>query len=197
MTDNTGRFYDFTAAEKTKLLRREKKRTDLQIKLARQKKGSRRRAKTKRKIAATYARDRRLRTAVAHRISNHLVVQAVERGCAAIGFEDLRLGNMTRRPGLNAIHCSRSITCPMEVRPKAALTEPSWAATWEESKHLQYKCRRPGLMFVQVDPAGTSLQCTACQHKDPRNRLSQADFCCVRCGHQEHADLAWRDQCPD
>jgi len=36
-------------------------------------------------------------TAVAHRISNHLVVQAVERGCAAIGFEDLRLANMTKR----------------------------------------------------------------------------------------------------
>jgi putative transposase len=96
VTDNTGRCYDFIPAEKTKLLRRDKKRTDLQIKLARQKKGSRRRSKTKKQTATTYARDS-LRTAVAHRISNHLVVQAVERGCAAIGFEDLRLGNMAQR----------------------------------------------------------------------------------------------------
>ena len=70
VTDNTGRFYDFTDTEKTKLVRREKKRTKLQVQLARQKKGSKRREKTKRKIVASHARDRRLRTAVAHRISN-------------------------------------------------------------------------------------------------------------------------------
>jgi hypothetical protein len=110
MTDDTGRFYDFTPAEKTKLLRREKKRTDFQIKLARQKKGSRRRWKTKKQIGTAYARDRHLRTAVAHRISNHLVVQAVERGCVAIGFEDLCLGNMTQRHRCQQAWCWKDKT---------------------------------------------------------------------------------------
>ena len=50
------------------------------------------------------------------------------------------------------------------------------------------KSSRAGLMFVAVEPAGTSTECTACHHKDARNRVSQADFCCVRCGHREHAD---------
>ena len=36
VTDSTGRFYDFTETEKTKLVRRDKKRTDLQVKLTRQ-----------------------------------------------------------------------------------------------------------------------------------------------------------------
>jgi putative transposase len=190
VTDNTGRFYDFTPAEKTKLLRREKKRTDLQIKLARQKKGSRRRSKTKKQIATTYARDRRLRTAVAHRISNHLMVQAVERGCVAIGFEDLRLGNMTRvaRPKPDPLQPQHYL--PNGGAAKSGLNRALLGRNLGRIKAFaDYKCRRLGLQFVQVDPAGTSLQCTACQHQDPRNRLSQADFCCVRCGHQEHADV--------
>jgi putative transposase len=97
VTDNTGRFYDFTPAEKVKLKRREKKRSKLQARLARQKKGSKRRAKTRRWIAITHARDRRLRASVAHRIANHVVDQAIDTGCKAIGVEDLHLDNMTRR----------------------------------------------------------------------------------------------------
>jgi hypothetical protein len=53
----------------------------------------------------------------------------------------------------------------------------------------KYKCGRVGLLFVEVSPAGTSTECPACHHKDPRSRISQADFCCVRCGHREHADV--------
>ena len=190
VTDNTGRFYDFTPAEKTKLVRRDKKRTDLQIKLARQKKSSRRRSKTKKQIATTYARDRRLRTAVAHRISNHVVVQAVERGCAAIGFEDLRLANMTQgaKPKVDPLQPQHYL--PNGGAAKTGLNRVLLGRNLGTIKEfVQYKCRRAGLLFVQVDPAGTSIQCTACQHKDPGNRLSQADFRCVRCGHQEHADV--------
>jgi putative transposase len=190
VTDNTGRFYDFTPAEKTKLLRRDKKRTDLQIKLARQKKGSRRRSKIKKQIATTYARDRRLRTAVAHRISNHVVVQAVERGCAAIGFEDLRLANMTQgaKPKIDPLQPQHYL--PNGGAAKTGLNRALLGRNLGTIKEfVQYKCRRAGLLFVQVDPAETSIQCTACQHKDPGNRLSQADFRCVRCGHQEHADV--------
>src|SRR5262249_48594409 len=96
VTDSTGRFYDFTPAEKAKLERRERKRIKLQARLARQKKGSKRRAKTRRSIAVTHARDRRLRASFAHRIANQVVNHAIESGCKAIALEDLRLGNMTR-----------------------------------------------------------------------------------------------------
>ena len=87
VTDSTGRFYDFTPAEKIKLERRAAKRARLQARLARQKKGSRRRAKTRRSIAVTHVRDRRLRASVAHRIANHVVNQAIEAGCQAIALE--------------------------------------------------------------------------------------------------------------
>ena len=189
VTDNTGRIYDFTEAEKRKLVRRDKKRTDLQVKLTRQRKGSRRRAKTKRKIAATHAKDRRLRTAVAHRISNHLVVQAVERGCAAIGFEDLRLANMTKRANPKRDPLNYDQYLPNQGAAKTGLNRALLGRNLGRIKEFtQYKSRRAGLMFVEVEPAGTSTECTACHHKDARNRLSQADFRCVRCGHREHAD---------
>jgi putative transposase len=54
---------------------------------------------------------------------------------------------------------------------------------------VEYRCRRDGLTFVEVDPAYTSTECTECHHKDKRNRQSQSDFQCVRCGHKEHADV--------
>ena len=189
VTDNTGRFYDFTEAEKRKLVRRDKKRTDLQVKLTRQRKGSRCRAKTKRKIAATHAKDRRLGTAVGHRISNHLVVQAVERGCAAIGFEDLRLANMTKRanPKRDPLNLDRYL--PNQGAAKTGLNGALLGRNLGRIKEFtRYKCRRAGLMFVEVEPAGTSTECTACHHKDARNRVSHAAFCCVRCGSREHAD---------
>jgi putative transposase len=54
---------------------------------------------------------------------------------------------------------------------------------------VEYRCRRVGLIFIQVDPAGTSTQCPECHHKDKRSRLSQSDFECARCHHIEHADV--------
>jgi putative transposase len=188
VTDNTGRFYDFTPAEKVKLKRREKKRTKLQIRLARQKKGSKRRAKTRRSIAITHARDRRLRASVAHRIANHVVSQAIHNGCKAIGMEDLRLGNMTRTCTVK--QDNKGSYLPNGQRAKRGLTRSLLGrALGQIKRFVEYRCQRVGLSFIPVDCAGTSIECTECHHKDKRNRLSQADFECVRCHHIEHADV--------
>jgi putative transposase len=188
VTDSTGRFYDFTRAEKVKLNRREKKRTKLQVRLARQKKGSKRRTKTKRSIAITYARDRRLRVSVAHRIANHVVNQAIQAGCKAIGVEDLRLDNMTRT--CKARQDDDGIYLPNGQAAKSGLTRSLLGRGLGQIKtFVEYRCQRVGLIFIQVDPAGTSTECTECHHKDKRNRVSQSDFECVRCHHIEHADV--------
>jgi transposase len=54
---------------------------------------------------------------------------------------------------------------------------------------VEYRCPRAGLLFAGVDPAGTSIECPKCHHKDKRNRISQSDFECVGCHHTEHADV--------
>ena len=175
-------------AEKVKLKRREKRRTKLQVRLGRQKKGSKRRAKTKRSIAMTHTRDRRLRASVAHRIANHVVNQTIGTGCKAIAFEDLRLGNMTRtcRPKQD----DEGVYLPNGQVAKRGLIKSLLGRGLGQIKtFVEYRCPRVGLIFVAVDPAGTNTECTECHHKDKRNRLSQSAFECVRCHHIEHADV--------
>jgi putative transposase len=188
VTDSTGRFYDFTPAEKVKLGRREKKPTKLQVRLARQKKGSRRRAKTRRSIAITHARDKRLRASVAHRIANQVVNQAIKSGCKAIAIENLRLGNMTRtckpKPDDDGIYLSNGQAAKSGLNRSLLGRGLGLIKTF-----VEYRCRRVGLIFIQVYPAGTSTECTKCHHNDKHNRLSQSDFECVRCHHKEHADV--------
>ena len=160
----------------------------MQARLARQKKGSRRRAKTRRSIAVTHVRDRRLRASVAHRIANHVVNQAIGSGCKAIGMEDLRLTNMTRR--CKARQDDDGIYLPNSQAPKSGLNRSLLGRSLGQIKtFVEYRCRRVGLLFIGVDPAGTSTQCPHCHHREKRNRLTQADFECVRCHHIQHADV--------
>jgi IS605 OrfB family transposase len=53
---------------------------------------------------------------------------------------------------------------------------------------LVYKAQRAGIALVFVDSRNTSRTCNRCGYVDKRNRRSQADFSCLRCGHTAHAD---------
>jgi putative transposase len=52
-----------------------------------------------------------------------------------------------------------------------------------------YKAMQAGVPFLLVDPRYTSQTCSRCGFRDKRNRRSQADFSCLKCGHTLHADL--------
>jgi len=54
---------------------------------------------------------------------------------------------------------------------------------------IAYKAAKAGVPVVFVDPANTSRTCPVCGHVDKRNRRSQAEFCCRRCGHAGPADV--------
>ena len=79
------------------------------------------------------------------------------------------------------------------IRARVRLRKPQRAMlhTWAFAQlggFLAYKAKWAGVAFVEVDPAFTSQTCSACGWVDKRNRRSQSDFECRRCGFVGHAD---------
>lgn len=54
---------------------------------------------------------------------------------------------------------------------------------------LERNCEENRVRFTSVNPSYTSQICNFCGHSDRMNRLSQDKFCCVSCGHTDHADI--------
>ena len=54
---------------------------------------------------------------------------------------------------------------------------------------ITYKAELKGVPLVLVDPKNTSRTCPECGYVDKKNRRSQSDFLCIRCGFGQHADI--------
>ena len=52
---------------------------------------------------------------------------------------------------------------------------------------LKYKSLMNGKLVMEVPAHYSSQECSCCGHVDKRNRI-KAKFCCVKCGHEDHAD---------
>lgn len=148
----------------------------LQRHLARQKKGSGRRKRTKLRIAKVRARDGRRRKDAIEKATTDLA-----RRCDFFRIEDLQTSAMTRSAKGSVVEPGKN------VRQKAGLNrsilKSGWAvfATRLEDK-APYRVER-------VNPAFTSQRCAACGHVAPENRKSQAVFRCGSCGNTVNADL--------
>lgn len=53
---------------------------------------------------------------------------------------------------------------------------------------IQALCEENRVSFRSVLPFYTSQECSVCGHRDKRNRLSQEEFVCQKCGHSDNAD---------
>jgi transposase len=158
-----------TSRAATRLLRLERK-------LARAKRGSKRRSKVKRQKARmnAMAADRR-RDWVEKTSTN------IARRFDVIRVEDLMVKNMVRsargtkdRPGVN-------------VAAKAGLNREIQRSGWGMLvQRLEDKA--PGRV-QKVPPAYTSQRCFACGHIAKESRESQAVFRCVACGFSCNADV--------
>ncbi|GGL21214.1 RNA-guided endonuclease InsQ/TnpB family protein [Planomonospora parontospora] len=155
--------------EKTRLLR-------LQRKLARARRGSHRRAKTKAAIARLKARETDRRKDWVEKTSTDLA-----RRFDVIAVEDLKIRNLTRS-------ARGTIDAPgVGVRQKAGLNRSILASGWGRLvTRLEHKA--PG-RIVKVDPRYTSQTCNACGHRAAESRESQSRFRCVACGHRADADV--------
>ena len=151
----------------------------LQRKMARQKKGSGRRERTKLTIAQLRAGETDRVKDWVEKTTTSLVV-----GYDLIAVEALKTKNMTRSargtvevPGRN-------------VAAKSGLNREILAQRWGLfGQRLRDKCGPAGVVLVEVNPANTSRRCHACGHAAKENRESQAVFGCVACGHCANADV--------
>ncbi|WP_407706565.1 RNA-guided endonuclease InsQ/TnpB family protein [Streptomyces scopuliridis] len=114
-------------------------------------------------------REARHATHINHRISKDVVAvaQRTERGLA---LEELR-----------------GIRERVTVRRDQRATQSSWPFH-QLGSFLEYKARRAGVPFIEVDPAYTSQRCPRCGHTARANRPTRDHFSCRRCGLAGPAD---------
>lgn len=153
--------------------RLEHRRRRAQKILARRKKGSKRYARQRARVARLQAKAGRIRRDWLHRVSTN-----VAHRFGTVAIEDLKVRKMTA-----AAHGAN-------VRQKAGLNRAILAQGWTIfASMLAYKLEERGGTLLYVDPAYTSQTCSACSVVDARSRKSQAVFECVECGHRDHADV--------
>ncbi len=85
-----------------------------------------------------------------------------------IAHEDLQVSNMVKS------NLARSIS------------DVGWAQFFSI---LSLKAESAGRKVIAVDPRYTSQTCHECGHVCKKNRVSQARFVCVQCGHSGNADV--------
>jgi putative transposase len=151
--------------------------------LARKKRGSNRRRKAVRRVAALHAKVRRSRLDHAHKTALALV-----RDHDVIVYEHLKVPNMTRKPAPRP--AGDGTFEPNGARAKAGLNRSIYDAGWGMFlRVLAAKAESAGRTTIAVDARWTSQRCVSCGHAAEGNRVSQAVFRCLACGHEAHADV--------
>jgi putative transposase len=148
----------------------------LQRRLARQRKGSRRRERTRLAVARLKAREADRRRDWTEQVSTDLA-----RRFDLICIEDLDLRAMTRSASGTLERPGRG------VRQKAGLNRGILAAGWGRLVD-RLEDKAPGRV-QRVAAAYTSQTCNACGQIARASRESQPSFRCIACGHQAHADV--------
>jgi transposase len=157
----------------------------LQQRLARQREGSAKRRKTKRRIAGIHqtVRDRR---------RDWIEVQSTRlvRDYDAIAVEMLNVRGMTRRPAPKPDPEGGGVFFPNGAAAKAGLNRSILQQGWTYwLRRLKAKAEASGVRVIEVPSAHTSDGCRICGYQAAENRESQAVFRCLYGGHAGQADL--------
>jgi putative transposase len=155
---------DGQRASGARLTRYRKRQQRLRQRLQAKKTNSARRLLKKRR-----RKEARFATDLNHQVSKRIVAEAQRTG-RGISVEKLA-----------------GIRARVRLRKPQRATLHSWAFA-QLGGFVAYKANRAGVPFVEVDPAYTSQTCHQCGWVDKRNRRSQSEFECRRCGFVGHAD---------
>ena len=190
-----GQSFDFSVQQKATIQRKQNRIRKWQRRLSRQKVGSHRREKVKRKIARGYGRIADVRKDFAHQTSRTLVGkkdkdgQVIENGTKIFVIEDLKIKNMTKSPDPKADKRKPGSFAPNQTAAKAGLSQKILNSAWGMiALFLIYKANHAEKVVIKVSPHFSSQECAQCGHIHPDNRLTQSEFVCQNCGHAENAD---------
>lgn len=163
----------------------QKKLVRLQRQLARSRKGSARRGKVKARIAKLHARVADRRKDWVEKTTTRIVATY-----GVVAVEKLPTRNMVRAPKPKPDPDNEDHYLPNGKAAKAGLNRGIYANCWGLiARRLEDKASASGASFVEVPAAYSSLGCRNCGHSVKENRKSQAEFRCVKCGHEDHADI--------
>jgi putative transposase len=136
----------------------------------------------KRLLRKRKRRESRMTRNINHQISKHLVAKA-KRTKSVIVLENLsgiRNDLRTRVKG-----SANATLSPQRSNPIVAVH--SWSF-YQLKTFIKYKAILAGVEVMEVNPHHTSQTCPECGYVSKRNRVSQSQFCCKKCGHAGHAD---------
>ena len=156
----------------------------LQRRMSRQHKGSTKREKTRRAMAAITGTVTDRRKDWAEKISTRLV-----RDHDLIAFEKLRTKDMVRKPKPVPDPDQPGAFLPNRARARGRAEPGHPGVLLGPARHPhEQKAAASGAAVIYVDPRHSSQQCRQCGHIASSSRESQAVFRCVACGHEDHAD---------
>ncbi len=114
----------------------------------------------------------------------HKTTTTISQNHALVCIEDLPVRNMSRS-------AKGTVENPgNKVRQKSGLNRAILDQGWGEfRRQLAYKLAWNGGTLLAVPPHNSSRSCPACGHVSADNRLTQAQFLCVDCGYENHADV--------
>ena len=114
----------------------------------------------------------------------HRFTHSISNNHAIVCLEDLRIKNMSAS-------AAGTVEAPgTNVAAKSGLNKSILYQGWGECyRQLDYKQVWAGGRLVLVPPMYTSQTCPECDKVSELNRTTQARFCCIECGYQNHADI--------
>lgn len=147
-------------------------------KLARSSRGSRRRLKTKARLA-------RLQRKLANRRKTHLhqVSAALTRRFGAIAVEELKITNLTASAAGGAVNPGKNVRQKAGLNREILDTSPGMLMAM-----LSYKAAKAGGCFVAVDARNTSQECSRCGAL-VQKVLSDRIHRCAHCDLEVHRDV--------
>jgi putative transposase len=166
LTLSTGDFVDVPCSVKERLNVLERRRKHQQKDMMRKLKGSKRREKSRIRVAHTHAKIARIK-----RHWNHVLSHRISMRFTHVCVEKLNIDRLIRT-------ANRSLS--------RRIADQNWG---QFGQFLTYKVQDSGGSIIAVDPAFTSLTCHRCDNVDKMSRKSQSRFECARCGHSDHADI--------
>ena len=157
----------------------QKRLTFYQRRMSRKQKGSKNWKKVVSKVQNTHSNIANARKDYLHKITT-----TISKNHALVCIEDLQVQNMSRSSKGNSEQHGKN------VKQKSGLNRSILDQGWGEfGRQLEYKMEWGGGILIAVPPQYTSQTCPCCNHVSRDNRRKQAEFLCVECNYQNHADV--------